>query len=79
MVSTPMLEVPILVSSTGTAVTSLNWSDAPLKDVNMEVALPFKTASVTSAEHGTIPYTTTSGGIKFRPDVDAADIVAIKP
>lgn len=79
VVSEPMIETPVLVSDAGMAVTLLNWTGEKRGRVTLHLRTPFKVTSVESLDHGKIEFERVADGVKVTLDVDAVDVLKVKP
>lgn len=78
-VDVPLIEAPVLSSPAGSAITLLNWTEGPVRTVDVRYRAPFPVAKVTSVEHGDLDFKTTSDGITFSVPLGAADVIRVYP
>jgi len=74
---TPLVEAPVLRSSSGWAVTLLNWTPGPVSVLDVRARVPFSATRVDSARHGDVQFTPTRDGIVFDLPLEAVDVLRI--
>lgn len=78
MVSSALVETPLLLSEKGAAATLLNWTGAPIDKLQVNVRVPFAARSVHSVKDGAIAFEVVDYGVRFALPLHAADIVMIR-
>ncbi|HZT71186.1 MAG TPA: hypothetical protein VFC10_15755 [Terriglobia bacterium] len=78
-VNASYVETPMLVSSTGAAITLLNWTGADLRSIQVTAHPAFKIRKVESVTRGTIPFHTQGDLVSFSLPLGAADIIKLEP
>jgi Beta-galactosidase trimerisation domain len=77
--SEPLVETPMLCSTSGAAVTVLNWNNDPIKNLGLTVRVPFRVKSVASVRRGPLKFDLRSQTIHVSLPIVSADIIVIKP
>lgn len=77
--SEPMVETPMLSSTAGTAVTLLNWTNDPVKRLELNIRVPFRVRSLRSVVHGPLKFDSGPQTIRVSLPLASADIIVIKP
>jgi hypothetical protein len=74
----PLVEAPLLLSEKGAAITLLNWTGEPQKQVKLTVRVPFEVASVKSVSRGEVKFEKSGEAITFSLPLAAADILMLR-
>jgi len=77
--SEPMVEAPILCSSSGAAVTVLNWNNDTIDNLGLTIRVRFRVKSVSSVTHGPLKFDAEPQTIRVSLPIKSTDIVVIKP
>lgn len=78
LVNIPYVETPLLESSTGAAVTLLNWTGQRLPSVRVTVSTPFRVVGAQSVARGRIRLRRKGDVVTFSLPLGAADIVKLR-
>ncbi len=76
--SSPFVEAIVMDSPKGTVVTLVNWTEHPVKNVEVQVRVPASPTKVRSVQAGkTLPFTYQDGVLTLNTDLEWADYIMI--
>jgi hypothetical protein len=74
----PLVETPLLLSDKGAAVTLLNWTGAPIAELELTLALPFRPQRLWTASGAPVQQHHTPAGLVVRLPLAQADILLLE-
>ncbi len=77
-VNRPLVETPLLLSDKGAAVTLLNWTGAPLAELELTLRLPFRPQRLWTASGVPVQQQPTPAGLLVRLPLAHADILLLE-
>lgn len=76
--STPLVEATVIESKAGTAITLTNWTNTPVKGLQVTANIPVPTKSVTLSTGKPVQVSTVNGKTVFTLDLDIADTLILR-